>query len=55
MWGAEGDEYKVGIATHAKSELGKETTTVTSPNLLQVKSARLLLLLPMRRTRYETL
>lgn len=45
--------YKVGIATYAKTELGRETTTVTLPSLRPVKSARLLLLLPMRRTRYE--
>ena len=44
---------RVGTAAHAKPVLGRETIIVILPNLRQVKNARLLLLLPMRRTRYK--
>ena len=41
------------VEIHAKSNSGRETTIATWRNLRQVKNARLLLLLPMKRIRYE--
>ena len=49
----EGDENGIIVDLFAKFDLGRETTIATWPNSRQVKNARLLLLLPMRRIRYE--
>ena len=55
MWREGGDENCIIVEIFAKLDLGRETTIATWPNLRRVKNARLLLLLPMRRIRYEML
>ena len=45
---------KTGHRNTLSLDLGRETTIVTLPSLRQVKNERLLLLLPMRHTRYDT-